>query len=292
MGIESIINSLNKTTKQVLKQRLLNLDPKKFQSLVYDLLVEMGFDEATMRRYSNDGGIDVTGIYRGAGLTQVNAAVQVKRWKSNVHAPEVQKVRGALEVGQQGIIVTTSSFSAGARADASLPTKAPVSLIDGDTLVELLVKHKVGVVAKPYLVLQIDEELWQELGVPGGGEFPSDSGMSEISDLRTVARERSKPDAIRILDVEYAISSWREGLLKTVEVLYLHDPETFEQRVVGMGGKKRTYVGDSPENMYAPERVANLPLFVETNESASRLRTRCSQIAEAMGIGRDAIRWE
>jgi restriction system protein len=56
-------------------------------------------------------------------------AVQVKRWQHNVQAPTVQQLRGALGVHEQGLIVTTSDFSAGARAEAAKPDRTPVALM-------------------------------------------------------------------------------------------------------------------------------------------------------------------
>ena len=65
------------------------MPPDRFEALIGELLIQMGFDESTVTvtRHSGDGGIDVTGVYRAAGLTEVSAAVQAKRWKANVQAP-------------------------------------------------------------------------------------------------------------------------------------------------------------------------------------------------------------
>ena len=59
-----------------------------------------------------------------------------KRWKANVQAPTVQQVRGALGAHDQGLIITTSDFSAGARAEArqgarSIGSAATSMLIGG-----------------------------------------------------------------------------------------------------------------------------------------------------------------
>jgi restriction system protein len=125
-GIEAQTLEVNRATRKRLAQLLQTMPPGRFETLVSQLLVSMGFDESSVHvtRYSGDGGIDVHGTYRAAGLTEVNAAVQVKRWKGNVQAPTVTQLRGSLETNQQGIIVTTGSFSAGARKEANAPNKA------------------------------------------------------------------------------------------------------------------------------------------------------------------------
>lgn len=71
-------------------------------------------------------------------------AVQVKRWKTKNHvqAPVVQQVRGSLGTHEQGLIITTSDFSAGAKREAERPNAVPVALMDGDKLVELLAEYQ------------------------------------------------------------------------------------------------------------------------------------------------------
>ena len=90
------------------------------------------------------------------GVTKINAAVQAKRWKKNVQAPTVQGLRGALTVHEQGIIITTSGFSKGAINEAQEQGKAKISLIDGDKLIELLIKHRIGVVAEKHTIYSLD----------------------------------------------------------------------------------------------------------------------------------------
>jgi restriction system protein len=72
-------------------------------------------------------------------------AVQVKRWKDNVHAPTVQQVRGSLGTHEQGLIITTGAFSLGARKEAVRADAAPVGLMNGQQLINLLLEHEIGV---------------------------------------------------------------------------------------------------------------------------------------------------
>ncbi|MCB0056614.1 MAG: restriction endonuclease, partial [Caldilineaceae bacterium] len=77
-GIEEQVHGINHQTRERLGQLLHSIPAKRFESLVMELLLEMGFDESTLEvtTYQGDGGIDVVGVYRAAGLTEVNAAVQ------------------------------------------------------------------------------------------------------------------------------------------------------------------------------------------------------------------------
>jgi hypothetical protein len=141
------------------------MPPDRFEALIGELLIALGFDEATVEvtRYSGDGGIDVRGILRAGGITEVNAAVQVKRWKKNIQARTVRDLRGSLTVHEQGIIITTSDFSSGARKEAEEVGKTRISLVNCEELLAQLVKHSIGVTQEQHTLLSLDDEWWGEL---------------------------------------------------------------------------------------------------------------------------------
>ena len=161
-GISERIDSINRKTRKELHQRLMEMSSDRFEELIKELLKALGFNEETIEvtSKSHDGGIDVRGILNAAELTEVRAAVQAKRWKNNVHSPVVQALRGSLTVHEQGIIITTSKFSKGAIEEAQASNKVSISLIDGEKLLDLLIKHKVGVKIEEYSVHTLDEEWW------------------------------------------------------------------------------------------------------------------------------------
>jgi restriction system protein len=166
--IETRIDAINRRTEQSLMERLLSMPPDRFEVLVGELLRALGFEEDTIQitTRSNDGGIDVRGVLNAAGVTKINAAVQVKRWKRNIPAPVIQALRGALTVHEQGIVVTTSRFSSGAIAEAQAHGKTPISLIDGTRLVELLIEHAIGVKGEDHRVLSLDDDYWSVIDKP------------------------------------------------------------------------------------------------------------------------------
>ena len=104
-----------------LRKRLRDMPADRFEALIGELLIAIGFDEATVEvtRYGGDGGIDVRGVLSAGGVTEVNAAVQAKRWKRNIQVRTVRELRGSLTAHEQGIIITTSDFSSGARKEAA-----------------------------------------------------------------------------------------------------------------------------------------------------------------------------
>ncbi len=129
--ISQRITTINRQTQSTLRKRLMEMSAKRFEGLIAELLLALGFEEDKIEitPFGNDGGVDVRGILNASDITEVNAAVQAKRWKGNVHAPVVQALRGSLVVHEQGIIITTSKFSKGAIAEAQAPGKARISLV-------------------------------------------------------------------------------------------------------------------------------------------------------------------
>jgi restriction system protein len=178
--ISQRIDAINQQTRAELRKRLLQMPPDRFEALIGELLLALGFDEETIQvtSYSGDGGIDVRGVLNAGDITQVSAAVQAKRWKKNILAPVVQALRGSLVVHEQGIIITTSKFSNGAIAEASAPGKTRISLIDGDKLLDLLIQHRIGITAEQYTVHSLDEEWWGE--VAGETEIPPEPPIPPI----------------------------------------------------------------------------------------------------------------
>ena len=159
-GLTASIDLHNERVRQELHNRLLAMPPGKFEKLVSILLARMGFDSIEVTKTSGDGGIDVRGVLTVDGSVRIKMAVQAKRWKpaKHVQAPTVQQVRGSLGAHEQGLIITTSDFSAGARQEAIQPNKTPIGLINGEQLVGLLMEHGIGVKRTAQYLFEIEDE--------------------------------------------------------------------------------------------------------------------------------------
>jgi restriction system protein len=159
------VNAINKQTRKKLSQLLHKMPADRFEALIGELLLAIGFEEDSIEvtKYHGDGGIDVRGVLDAGGITRINAAVQVKRWKANISAPTVRNVRGALTTQEQGIIITTSDFSKGARKEANEIGKTPISLVNGQELLDLLIANGIGINKEQHTVTSLDEEYWGEL---------------------------------------------------------------------------------------------------------------------------------
>lgn len=163
--ISQRIAIINRHTRKTLQKRLAEMPPERFEGLIAELLLALGFEEntITITPFGKDGGVDVRGVLNAAGITEVNAAVQAKRWRNNVSSPVVQALRGSLVVHEQGVVITTSKFSKGAQIEAQAPGKAHISLIDGERLLDLLIEHRIGVSVEQHEVFSIDEEWWGDV---------------------------------------------------------------------------------------------------------------------------------
>lgn len=156
-GLEFEVEQHNRQVREELLEHLLEMAPEQFEAVVARLLVALGFEEVEVTSRSNDGGIDVRGVLLTGDAIRTKMAVQVKRWKENVQAPIVQQVRGSLGAHEQGLIVTTSDFSRGARDEAERPDATPVGLMDGELMVALLVEHGIGVRKNEVAILTLDD---------------------------------------------------------------------------------------------------------------------------------------
>lgn len=288
-GIESQVDKINQATRERLHSLLLEMPPDRFEALIGELLIRMGFDEntVTVTKRSGDGGIDVTGVYRATGLTGVSAAVQAKRWKANVQAPTVTSLRGSLQVHQQGIIITTSDFSKGARTEALAPNKTHIGLLNGEELVGLLVRHKVGVRERSLPVLSLDEEYWGEL-IGQIEETPAAAGQdappAEPAAAPLPKAEAAKPTGFTLLGEHYpGAGSWRAVLLGACSALAAHHGPAFAEAAFTVKGRTRQYIAASPDGMIAPAQIPGTELWVEANQSAKSVVQVIGKLLLALG---------
>lgn len=157
VGLPAEIEQHNLAVRQQLHDRLHTMAPGDFENLIGNLLAKIGFENVVVTAASGDGGIDVRGTLVVGDVIRTRMAVQVKRWKRNVQAPVVQQVRGSLGAHEQGLIITTSYFSAGARSEAARPDAVPVALMSGEQLVTLLIEHDIGVRRASYDLIELGE---------------------------------------------------------------------------------------------------------------------------------------
>lgn len=156
VGIAEQIRKHNVKARAKLLKRAREGSFVHFEELVEKLLVEMGFEDVEKTSSGRDGGIDVRGTLVVGDVVRMRMAVQAKRWKGNVTAPVVQQVRGSLGAHEQGLIITTSDFSTGARDEAERRDASPVALMNGEQLSVLLAKYQIGAERKDHAITMVE----------------------------------------------------------------------------------------------------------------------------------------
>jgi restriction system protein len=132
--------------KHELLEVLHNMKADAFERLCQRVLRESGFVEVTVTGRTGDCGIDGVGLLRLQEVLTFHVIFQCKRWRNAVDPSTVRDFRGAM-VGRtdKGLIMTTSYFTREATKEATRDGAPPIDLIDGEQLVALLKRLKLGV---------------------------------------------------------------------------------------------------------------------------------------------------
>lgn len=157
-GLAFQIAQHNDRVRRELHARIRALSAPEFEQLARTLLISMGFEAVEVSGGSGDGGIDVRGVMVTGDVIRTRMAVQVKHWKKTVEPAVVREVRGSLGTHEQGLIITSSTFSKSARQEAERGNATPVGLMDGEQLVTLLIEHEIGVRRRQENILELETE--------------------------------------------------------------------------------------------------------------------------------------
>jgi restriction system protein len=165
--IDAAFNEIQESLVADLLARLAPIDPFRFEQIVLDLLVAMGYggsrqEAAAVTQKTGDEGID--GVINEDRLGLDVIYIQAKRWKTSVGRQEIQSFVGALagKKASKGIFITTSSFNDNATAYAA-GLNQKIILIDGRRLSELMIEHGIGVAEEhAYSVKKIDSDYFEE----------------------------------------------------------------------------------------------------------------------------------
>ena len=157
-GLLDAVERYNREQKRRFRALLGTMHPYAFEHVVRDLLTEMGYDDATVTKQSGDKGIDVVATVQ-VGITTVKEVVQVKRVQGNLNRTVLDQLRGVLPFhgAIRGTIITLGGFSKGCTEVATFAGAAPLTLIDGNRLIELMIEHSVGISKEPVDLLEISE---------------------------------------------------------------------------------------------------------------------------------------
>ena len=144
--------------KALVLDKLKAMPPNAFERLAQRLLREAGFRNVEVLGKSGDGGIDGVGVYR-LSLVSFPIYFQCKRYQGSVSASAVRDFRGAMAGrGEKGLLITTGYFTQSAQAEAARDGAAPVELVSGDALCDLLKDYEIGIKVTKRIVEDIEVE--------------------------------------------------------------------------------------------------------------------------------------
>ncbi len=155
--------SFRRKQKELLKKRLYQLSPYEFEHLVKELLEAMNYEDVRVTPCSHDKGVDVVATVQH-GITTLKEVIQVKKNTHNIQRKVLDELRGCLHRFDafQGTIITLSDFSKGTK-EASLERNAsPITLINGDKLLDLLIENGLAVKKKTIEYFTVDNDYFVE----------------------------------------------------------------------------------------------------------------------------------
>lgn len=157
-----------------LYEYLTTMNPFKFESLIQLLLERMGYENVETTTPTNDKGVDVVADIQ-LGISRVREVVQAKRYRGNIGRPVLDGLRGSLHRFRavRGTIITTGGFSKGTEQAAFEVGAAPITLIDGERLLDLLIEYSIGIRKRQVEYFEFDESDLAQL------EFKADDGTAD-----------------------------------------------------------------------------------------------------------------
>jgi restriction system protein len=155
---EGALEDQPKDWKTELLSVVMGITPDAFERLAQRVLRESGFVKVEVTGRSGDGGIDGVGVLRLA-LLSFQVYFQCKKYKGSVSPAAIRDFRGAM-VGRtdKGLFITTGTFTAEAKKEATRDGAPAIDLIDGSQLCDLLKNLKIGVTTTMVEQVGIDRD--------------------------------------------------------------------------------------------------------------------------------------
>ena len=83
--------------------------------------------------------------------------------KGNIGRPVLDQLRGSLPYHKaiRGTLITLGNFSKGCTEAALYPGAAPITLINGEKLLDMLIEHEIGIRKRPAQLYELDEDFFK-----------------------------------------------------------------------------------------------------------------------------------
>lgn len=172
--IAAAAKELETQLRDDLLNRIFQIEPVSvranfFERLVIRLLIAMGYgrgrEEAALQLGGKgDGGVDGVIHEDALGIDPVYVQAKCYDRDSLIGPGQIQAFKGALDDkgATRGVFITTAKFSSAAK-NSGRASQKQIALIDGEQLVELMVRFNVGVQSQQTITIKkIDEDFFEE----------------------------------------------------------------------------------------------------------------------------------
>lgn len=163
-NIYSLLSIQRDRVRQEIINNLRALSPEQFEDFCRIFLIKYGFVEMMLTSRGRDGGVDVTGSLK-IGLANMRVAVQCKKYaaENKIGRRAISEFRGNITGEfEQGIFITTSSYTKEATNVSFKASCIPIILIDGDQLADFMIEKKVGVQSDIVEIYSFERDLLWE----------------------------------------------------------------------------------------------------------------------------------
>lgn len=166
--LERVSRQLDDELREEILSQLKKVSPARFERIVIDVLVKMGYggsyeDAALAIGGTGDEGVD--GVINEDPLGLSKVYIQAKRWKDiPINHNEIRNFIGSLDVkhADKGVFITTSTFNKDAQQAKALCSKSIV-LIDGYEFAKIMINKDVGVgIENTIKIRKLDTDYFSE----------------------------------------------------------------------------------------------------------------------------------
>ena len=161
--IGKAIVMLYQSLKFELLQSIKNKPISFFEYFIIELLRKIGYkgiDSSNFEVIGKQEKEGLEGILYQDELCIAKIYVQAKKWEMEVTSKDIRNFIGALNLKgtNKAVFITTSTFSPEAKAEAKQNPLHKIILIDSDQLMQLAIRHNVGIQTKQIVEIKgIDE---------------------------------------------------------------------------------------------------------------------------------------
>ncbi len=156
--ILSLSEEIRQDTLEHLGEALIDVQDEALEHIALTLLERLGYQNIKVSKRSSSGDVYFTADWR-QGLADVRVCIQVTlEGEDELGSDAVSALRETLHhySAAEGLIIHLGDISKKAITESRQDDKAPITLIDRETFVELLIKHGIGVQAYTTPILMVD----------------------------------------------------------------------------------------------------------------------------------------